>query len=197
MRFVLKATVPCLIVMAMAAGQSSTSLNSQSEKHYMGQTWVGLLVSDACAPANAAAQTSNLTVNGRTTTPAVDSAGTRGQAGMEQGTAERMTSTTAKPQTGDVLARGSRKSGAEDAGWAAARKQAEHLAARCRVGPDTQRFALLTPDGRYVAFDDAANGTIAKQVQAQYGAAGGNAILRVQVAGKLENGKIAVDTVQM
>lgn len=161
---------------------------------YLGKSWVGLLVSDTC-PAhskhNAAREEADRTVTDRVTTPAVDSAGTRGSS--EQG----KTIPAARgdvPQTGDVSIRDQGK--IRDTGWKQARDQASSLDAACRVNSGTRDFSLLLPDGAVLRFDDLANTKIAEQLQSR-GMSGPGRILRVQVIGKLENGTLALDQIQM
>ncbi|MGA2598846.1 MAG: hypothetical protein ABSH09_17860 [Bryobacteraceae bacterium] len=162
---------------------------------YAGQTWVGLLVSSSCAaPAESksAMKQSDLTVSDRVTTPAVDAAGTRGESKVnETSEAERSTRKDV-PLTGDVSAHNS----TADAGWRQAKRQAATLGAGCRIGDDTNQFALLLPDGKTIRFDNLANAGIAKQIASQNSPTK-TTIYRVQVVGKLENGMIALDNIQL
>jgi hypothetical protein len=93
------------------------------------------------------------------------------------------------PQTGDLF---TGKSGADPA-WAKAKRQARALASGCKVDSNTLSFALLLPDGKMLRFDDLANSAIAKRMEAGKSAT----IYRVQVVGKLENGMVALDSIQM
>jgi hypothetical protein len=85
----------------------------------------------------------------------------------------------------------------EDRGWSQAKKQATNLRSTCRVGMDTRQFALLLPDGRTIPFDERGNETIVKQMTASQGGISKPTVFRVSVAGKLEQGRIAVDTIRL
>ena len=117
----------------------------ENSASYLGQSWVGLLVSGSCpdhSKHNAATDEANRTVTDRVTTPAVDNAGTRGSS--EQG----KTIPAARgdvPQTGDVSIRDKDK--IRDLGWKQARQQASSLDAACRINSGTREFSLLLPDG--------------------------------------------------
>lgn len=161
---------------------------------YLGKTWVGLLVSGSCpagSKQSAAMQEADRTVGDRVTTPAVDTAGTRGSS--EQGN----TVPAARgdvPQMGDISVRAKGK--IKDAGWEQARRQGSSLDSACRVNSETRSFALLLPDGKILRFADLAGAKISEQLQSR-GVSGTGRILRVQVTGKLENGAIALDQIQM
>ncbi len=168
---------------------------AKSAASYAGQTWVGLLVSASCDASRlkkgiAADTESDLTTANRVTTPAVDSGGTRGQ-GEVQEPGSNAPQHNVVPKTGDVHDR----TKAADPDWKAAQKQAARLGDTCGVDASTQQFALILPDGHVLRFDDLASQGIAKQLKAR--AAGHKSIYRVQAAGKLQNGRIALDTIQM
>ncbi len=175
-----------------AAILSAAALVAQSSKtapSYTGQSWVGLLVSAGCNTARAATRPaadkeSNLTTSDRVTTPAVDTSGTRGQ--HETAAAPPH---NASPKTGDIHG----GPAPADPGWKAAQKQAAALPSSCAVDKATSRFSLLLPDGRVLPFDNLAGQEIARQLNA----AGQKTIYRVQVAGKLQQGAIALDTIRM
>jgi hypothetical protein len=185
-----------IIVLALPLVAQDARPAAQSRADYAGQTWVGLLVPDSCDASHAknsktkSQSEADLTVNDRVTTPAVDASGTRGQSKVlsdpaTTGGADRQES----PMTGDVL----QSSGSVDPSWKAARRQAESLGQGCRVEASTSRFALLLPDGRMLRFDDVANQGITKQLGT---ANRGKGVLRVQAAGKMQNGLIALDTIR-
>ncbi len=181
-----------MLVLSVVAASAQTA----TERAYSGQSWVGLLVSASCDKKTGAQSKSNreadLTVERRTTTPAVDSAGTRGAAAVDGSTPSG--EKQSMPETGDILAN---SKSATDPGWSAARKQARGLGAACVLRPNASHFALLLPDGRMLLFDELADETIVKQMPAN--AVNGKApkYLRVTVQGKLQNGKIALDSIQM
>ncbi len=185
MQRILKFVAGALFSVALLAAQNVPS-------SYAGQTWVGLLVSSSCpAPSESksAMGQSDLTVSDRVTTPAVDASGTRGESKVgETNEAERSTRKDF-PLTGDVNARKS----TADAGWRQAKRQASTLGSGCKIGDDTNQFSLVLPDGRMIRFDNLANAGIAKQIASQKK----NTIYRVQVIGKLENGAIALDSIQL
>ncbi len=184
--------IPAIFLAGAVCGYGQTA-----HADYTGQHWVGLLVSASCnsqakAAHGAAAEAKATT--GRTTTPAVDGSGTRGQASVNE-TADRTAPTPSDiPRTGDVFAAASGK--VQDRTWPQARKQAAELDSACRVGGGTNQFALLLPDGRRIPFDERGNETIAKQLAATQGGVAKPTIFRVDVAGKLEQGRIAVDTIR-
>jgi hypothetical protein len=170
-----------------------------AQKAYEGQSWVGLLVSADCltgktgtADRSRATTESDLTVNGRVTTPQVDESGTRGQSTELMDGAKPVTEKQRLPHTGDVLAR---NTSSIDPGWAAARRQARSLNDVCGLQADTRRFALILADGSKLEFDEVANQAIAPQVPAV--PSNGRRILRVSVQGKLQNGRIALTSIQM
>jgi len=167
--------------------------NPSSASSYLGKTWVGLLVSGTCAPGKnaAAAEEADRTVGARVTTPAVDTAGTRGSS--EAGDTPVSTKGDV-PQTGDISLRDNGK--IKDPGWRQARRQASGLGAGCRVSVETRQFGLLMPDGSLLRFDDLANSKIADQLRSR-GTSGRPEILRVQVVGKVENGMLALDELRM
>jgi hypothetical protein len=190
MRFLL---IPAIFLAGAVCGNGQTA-----HAEYTGQHWVGLLVSASCdsqaKAAHSAAEEARATTTGRTTTPAVDVSGTRGQASVNE-TADRTAPTASDvPRTGDVFATASGK--VQDRTWPQARKQAAALDSACRVGAGTNQFALLLPDGRKIPFDERGNETIMKQLAATHGGVAKPTIFRVAVAGKLEQGRIAVDTVR-
>jgi hypothetical protein len=160
---------------------------------YHGQTWVGLLVADSCKMEgpNAATRESDLTTSGRTTTP-VDQSGTRGSSSaLDPTAAPPAGSSRDVPHTGDIQK--PLPKGLKDPGWAKAVKQAKALGAPCRVTVNTQRFLLLTPSGDTIPFDDLANAAVRKQLPALDSA---GKIFRVHVTGKLQNDKIALNSVR-
>ena len=61
----------------------------------------------------------------------------------------------------------------------------------------TNRFALVMPDGSMLQFDDLANQAIARQLPASAEGAQQGRIFRVSVQGKLQNGKIALTSIQI
>lgn len=167
-------------------------LAQDASSSYSGQTWVGLLVSASCpAPAEStrASKESDLTTTNRVTTPAVDSSGTRGESKVNESSEAERATRKSVPLTGDLNSRRSSR----DAGWKEAKREAASLDRSCRVGSDTAQFALLLPDGKMMRFSDLANAGIAKQLVP--GKA--HTIYRVQVVGKIENGVIALDSIQM
>lgn len=173
---------------------------AQHSADYTGQSWVGLLVPAGCdktagnkANPSRANRESDLTVNGRTTTPAVDRSGTRGQSTALDPTANPPSSKGVMPQTGDVLA----GAAATDPQWSTARKQARAMGEQCKVQPTTNRFALLLPDGRTLAFDDLANQAILKQMPSMPASGKNDRVFRVYVTGKLQGGIIALDSIRM
>jgi hypothetical protein len=172
-----------VLVISIASAQTPT------ERAYQGQSWVGLLVSASCDKSHGSKSNreSDLTVDHRTTTPAVDDAGTRGSAETKA-----VDEKQSMPETGDVLDKGK---SATDPGWKAARKQAQALDASCAVGAEVTRFALLLSNGKMVQFDELANQAITKQLSAR--PAGTGKFIRVSVQGKLQDGKIALDSIQM
>lgn len=181
-------------ILALAGTGLMAAQNPNSASSYLGQTWVGLLVSSSCqgsARYTSASEEANRTVSDRVTTPAVDNAGTRGSS--EPG--ENVPSAKGDiPQTGDLSVRDNKK--IKDAGWREARRQASTLNSTCRVSAETRTFALLLPDGSLLRFDDLANSKIAGQLGMRV-SAGTAKILRVQVVGKLQTGMIALDEIQM
>lgn len=188
--FVIVCAIPALCAIGLY-GQSAHAA-------YTGQTWVGLLVSASCDSEATArpslAKEAEETTTGRTTTPAVDTSGTRGQAAVNE-TADRTAATRSDiPRLGDLFARTRGK--VEDRGWSQAKKQATSLGSACRVGADTKQFALLLPDGRTIPFDERGNETIVRQIATQ-GAVAKPTVFRVSIAGKLEQGRIAVDTIRL
>lgn len=169
---------------------------AREEAAHQGQSWVGLLVSASCATGAAPGQTAadreaKATVTNRTTTPAVDDAGTRGSA--MSGGKRAVRHKTASPATGDIMGRSTSPT---DSDWATARKQAESLAAGCSLEPDTKQFALVLADGAMLQFDELANQAIVKQRPKAAGANRGK-LYRVSVEGKLQNGKIALTSIRM
>jgi hypothetical protein len=175
---------------------AQTESPSKEKSNYAGQTWVGLLVADACrtAPrsgAAAMAEAERLSPTDRVTTPAVDEAGSRGSATTER----KRNVENAVPRTGDV---NSKKPEAEsDSGWKQARRQAASLDASCRVNSGVRKFALLLADGSMLRFDDLGDSKIAAQIQANGRLGGRGNIFRVQVTGKLQDGAIALDNLQL
>lgn len=182
-------------IAGLAFSLIAANAQTASQSAYRGQSWVGLLVPTACEKGKSQAdhrskstRDADLTVSGRTTTPAVDGAGTRGSATASETGATKQS----VPETGDVLANG-KSSG--DPGWGAAHKQAQSLGESCSLSASTAQFALLLPDGTKLQFDELANQSIAKQLSLP--STGGKVVLRVSVQGKLQNGKIALDSIQM
>jgi len=165
-----------------------TGTANRSTRAYSGQTWVGLLVSASCPVPSKATDQSDMTVTDRVTTPAVDASGTRGES-TAMDSREQAASHTDFPVTGDVLG----AKGKSDGAWKKAKRQASSLKSACRVDPNTPHFALLLPDGGMLHFDDEADAAILKQLPT----ASKSTIYRVQVEGKLENGRIALDSIQM
>jgi hypothetical protein len=165
---------------------------NSAETAYLGHEWTGLLVPAACKSQakTSAGEEAAITTTGRTTTPAVDESGTRGQAGAVD-SSDRTNNRSDSPRLGDVLAATAKPGDSE---WSRARKQAELLGPSCRVTSDVREFALVLPDGRMLLFDGAANATIGKRVS---GAIAKPTIFRVHVVGKAHDGKVSVDTVQM
>ncbi len=189
-------------IAALAFPLVAAMAQTPSQTAYRGQSWVGLLVSPACEKGKPqsgdksnASREADLTVNSRTTTPAVDDAGTRGSATASDAGAKSPGEKQTKPETGDVLAKG-KSSG--DPAWAAAHKQAQSLGASCSLAANSTQFGLLLPDGRMLQFDELANQAIAKQLTMPgAGSKDGKMVFRVSVQGKLQNGKIALDSIQM
>ena len=184
-----------LLLAGMLLSGALSAQSRNSEAPYGGQTWVGLLVSASCDTSritkhSAAENEARLTTSDRTTTPAVDTSGTRGQATVQE-PGSTPPPHNAIPKTGDIRD----TAATNDPGWKAARKQAASLPATCGVDTSTDRFLLILPDGRALHFDDLANQGIMKQLKTNDG--GRKSILRVQVTGKLQNGEIALDTIQM
>lgn len=188
------------VAFSLAAANAQTAPQAGSQAAYQGQSWVGLLVSASCesgskaADRNKANHESDMTVNGRTTTPAVDQSGTRGSSSALDNDAKPTTEKQTMPATGDVMAKG--KSSA-DPGWASARKQAQGLGSACALDANSAKFALLLSDGSMLQFDDLANQAIAKQMPALPAGAKTRKFLRVSVQGKLQNGKVALNGIQM
>lgn len=187
-------------ILSIALGIAGAAAQDHVQKAYQGQSWVGLLVASDCkAGASGAADRSkanaesDLTTHGRTTTPAVDASGTRGQSTELVQSPNHAGDKQQVPKTGDVLG-GTGQS--IDPGWAPAREQAKSLGDSCAIESRTARYALLMADGSRLEFDDVANQAIAKQAQSATGS-GGKKILRVSVHGKLQNGKIALTSIQM
>jgi hypothetical protein len=181
----LKLTAAAALLMSLMLAQDASS-------SYAGQTWVGLLVSASCpAPAqrSPASKQSELTTTNRVTTPAVDSSGTRGESKVNESTEAERATRKDVPLTGDL---NSQKT-SQDAGWKQAKRQAASLGRSCDIGSDSKEFALLLPDGKMLRFTDLANAGIEKQL----GPGKRHTIYRVQVVGKIENGKIALDSIQM
>jgi hypothetical protein len=187
-----------LTLFIICAGAANTQ--NASPDAYRGQSWVGLLVTAACDKGtkghperSKTDRESDLTVTSRTTTPAVDQSGTRGSStALEQG-ANTPSDKGVLPGTGDVLS----KKSSTDRGWAAARRQGQSLAHSCVVRPDTTAFALLLPDGSALEFDELANEGISHQLPSLPAGTAERRVLRVFVQGKLQNGKIALDSVRM
>ncbi len=196
MKQILIATVTLMGSCALGWAQQP----AKSGGDYLGHSWVGLLTSADCAggkkitPKSAADKASDLTTSGRTTTPAVDASGTRGSATAGQSNTQPTTHDSL-PRTGDINS--TAKPAVEDPDWGTAKKQAAGLAAGCAVTPETHAFSLLLPDGRSVRFDDVANGAIAKQLKDRSNPGSKPELLRVRVAGKMQNGKIALDSIRM
>lgn len=185
----MKLWMTALFGITLLAGQ-----NNQNQSKYLGKTWVGLLVSSTC-PANTkhtlATNEADRTVSDRVTTPAVDASGTRGSADTGGNTPA---SRGDVPQTGDLGVAGNRN--IKDSGWTEARRQASSLDATCQVGTGTREFALMLKDGALLRFDEAANAKIVDQLKTR-GVSTKGKILRVQIVGKLDNGTLAVDEIQM
>ncbi len=164
---------------------------------YSGQSWVGLLVSASCeskqsnrnAKANAEA---DLTTSDRVTTPAVDASGTRGKSTLMTPQTGDQPDTNAAPRTGDVRAD---NADATDPAWKTARKQAGALPKTCSIDANTNRFGLVLPDGRMLVFDDLANQGILNQLKTKQ--IQKSTVLRVQAVGKMQNGRIALDSITM
>ena len=95
------------------------------------------------------------------------------------------------PRLGDVL---NTEGKSNDPEWTHARRQAESLPVACRLAGGVDQFAIVLPNGQVVPFDDAANVTITKRIS---GAVQKPTIIRVHIAGKLNSGKISVDTIRM
>lgn len=177
-------------VLATATTICVGMLSAQEKSSYAGKTWVGLLVSGSCqgqnhagnAPDQATKEADRLGISDRVTTPAVDDAGTRGDTAANRG------KDTKVPRTGNISA----SAGGADPGWQPAKRQAASLGSSCRVTSASHRFGLLLPTGEMLRFDDLSDGKIARQLPP-----GGPRILRVQVVGKLQNGAIALDSIQM
>lgn len=185
----MKVWILVVFAITFSAGQ-----NVRNEAKYLGQTWVGLLVSSNC-PAmekrTSGTREADRTVTDRVTTPAVDDIGTRGSSQSGSNTPAARGDV---PQTGDLSIADSRK--IKDPGWKQARRQSMSLDPGCHVSTDTRKFALMLPDGRLLPFDDVANTKIIEQLKTR-GLSAKPKILRVQVAGKLENGAVAIDEIQM
>jgi hypothetical protein len=184
----MKLWLAAVFCVAVLAGQ-----NVRNESNYLGQTWVGLLVSSTCPAAKHTPATAEAdrTVSARVTTPDVDASGTRGSS--ETGKADPAVRGDV-PQTGDLSMGNSRK--IKDPGWKQARRQASSLDAACHVGPDTRQFALMLNDGTLLRFDDAANSKIIEQLKSR-GVSEKSKIFRAQVVGKLDNGAVALDEIRM
>jgi hypothetical protein len=175
----------CTVTWSQDAGTANRTMRA-----YSGQTWVGLLVSASCPAPSKATDQSDMTITDRVTTPAVDASGTRGES-TALDTREQPGTRTSLPATGDVL--GSKAKSESDNAWKKAKRQASSLKPVCRVDANTPHFALLLPDGGMLHFADEADAAILKQLPAE----SKSTIYRVQVAGKLENGRIALDSIQM
>ncbi len=187
------------IMMAALAASAFAQQANKPSTDYLGQNWVGLLTSADCRASGSAAKraldsASDDTTSGRTTTPAVDQSGTRGSSTAGGSPSEAATHDVL-PRTGDVHSR--EKEVVKDAGFTAARKQASSLPSSCGVMSNTREFALLLPDGKAVPFDDVANNSIVKQLQGRSGDSGKGVFLRVRVTGKMQNGRIALDSIRM
>ena len=183
----------CFLMTGAAAAQTAQTTRpiSDAQSAYLGHQWTGLLVPAGCESGSKRAEDeAAITTSGRTTTPAIDESGTRGQAG-EMDRTDRTHGRSESPRLGDVLNDNVKSTDSE---WADARKQAKSLGAACRLTPGVDRFALVLPNGRVLPLDDAANVTVSKRVS---GALPKATIIRVHVAGKLRDGKISVDTIQM
>ena len=188
------------ILAALAICGSMVVAQNTAQDSYRGQSWVGLLIPSGCdkvtrshpAPGKAERE-SDLTVTSRTTTPAVDQSGTRGSSTTLEEGANTPSDKGVLAESGDVLSKKSSK----DRGWAAARRQGQALGKSCIVRPDTTSFALLLPDGSTLEFDQLANEGISRQLPSLPSAAAERRVLRVFVQGKLQNGKIALDSVRM
>jgi hypothetical protein len=186
-----------VLVFSLTAAIAQTA----SQTAYQGQSWVGLLVSASCDKGNKepgdrskSNRESDLTVNGRTTTPAVDESGTRGSSNaLEQG-AKPPTEKQTMPETGDVMAK---SKSSTDPGWGPARKQAQSLGASCALDANATQFALLLPDGSMLQFHELANQAIAKQMPSIPTGAKIRKVFRVSVQGKVQNGKIALNSIRM
>jgi hypothetical protein len=184
MRLLIVGTLLNIVVFAQPPDSGSS---------YAGQSWVGLLVSATCDTSHVAKRSAieneaNLTTSDRTTTPAIDASGTRGQATAPE-SGSTMTPHNAVPKTGDIR----EAAATSDPGWKTARKQAASLPAACGVDTSTTRFSLILPDGRALRFDDLANQGIVKQLKANDRSH--KSILRVQATGKLQHGEIALDSI--
>jgi len=185
-----------LLVVAAVLSCGGT-LAQSARTSYTGQSWVGLLVSASCeskqsnksAKANAEA---DLTTSDRVTTPAVDPSGTRGQSTLLTPQHGDTPDANAAPRTGDLRAD---NSNASDPAWKAARKQAGALPKTCSIDANTNRFGLVLPDGRILVFDDLANQGIANQLKAKQ--VQKSTVLRVQAVGKMQNGRVALDSITM
>jgi hypothetical protein len=187
------AAITALAVSSATAQPARTAKPAQrAGSAYLGHDWTGLLVSAACEAKSetGAEHEAAMTTSGRTTTPAVDESGTRGQAGA-MGRADRAHTRNDSPRLGDVLNDSTKSADLE---WARAHRQAKSLPAACRITPEVQVFALILPNGRMLPFNDAANVTIVKRLS---GGLTKPAIIRVHVAGKLQDGKIALDTLEL
>jgi hypothetical protein len=194
--FIKHGILAVVLSVTCAAAQDTKAQNA-----YRGQSWVGLLVASECTTGNTGSADRNrttvesdLTTHGRTTTPAVDQSGTRGQSTELAGEANRPAENQRLPQTGDILAH---RGTSIDPDWAPAQRQAKALSESCAVHSKSTRFALLLPDGSKLEFDELANQAIAKQMPAMPSGDSGRKILRVSVQGKLQNGKIALTSIQM
>jgi hypothetical protein len=178
------------------------------ETSYQGQTWTGLLVSSSCDPgkktsaqrknstaeANQANREADLTAGGRTTTPAVDESGTRGQStALDQGSKTASGKQTL-PETGDVMAK---DKSSTDPGWAQAHRQARSLDSSCGFDKSATSFALLLANGSLLHFDELANQAIVKQLPSSTMGEKSHRFFRVSVQGKMQNGKIALNSLQL
>lgn len=191
-----------LLTLAILTGGALAFAQGAAESTYGGQSWLGLLVPASCeAVANsaknvsAATREAELTVTDRTTTPAVDQSGTRGQSTALDPGANPPSGKGTMPQTGDVLSPGG--ASATDPAWKAARRQAASLGAGCKVATGTAQFALLLPGGSALRFDDLANQAIVKQMPSLPADSRNDRVFRVSVQGKLQNGKIALNSMRM
>lgn len=189
--------IAAFMLLAISAIAQNPPQNRSSTAAYAGKSWVGLLVSASCSspdakPATPADDEAALTVTDRVTTPAVDQSGTRGKSTLQTvPNAAGESSRAAEPRTGDVADHGA----SNDPKWKAAQKQARSLAAGCAVDASTRQFALLLPDGKTLQFDELANQGIVKQLGVNPPPR--KIVLRVQAAGKLQNGRIALDSITL